>query len=84
MSSNWDYRSQAAQNLATSRRDQFQRSQGDEPFLDDDLIPNLKPTIAMSGNHEDVEVEITAGQKMLSAMSGSLLTSLLGTSSPVG
>lgn len=28
---------------------------------------------------DDIDVEITAGQKMLSAMSGSLLTSLLGT-----
>lgn len=28
---------------------------------------------------DDMDVEITAGQKMLSAMSGSLLTSLLGT-----
>lgn len=27
---------------------------------------------------DDMDVEITAGQKMLSAMSGSLLTSLLG------
>jgi solute carrier family 25 protein 39/40 len=31
---------------------------------------------------DDVEIEITAGQKMLSAMSGSLLTSLIGISSP--
>jgi len=32
----------------------------------------------MSGDNDDVEIEITARQKMLSAMSGSLLTSLLG------
>lgn len=32
----------------------------------------------MSGDNEDIDVEITAGQKMISAMSGSLLTSVLG------
>ena len=32
----------------------------------------------MTGDNDDIEVDITAGQKMLSAMSGSLLTSLLG------
>ena len=31
---------------------------------------------------EDAAVDISAGQKMLSAVSGSLLTSLLGTSLP--
>lgn len=34
--------------------------------------------MAMLRNEEDVEIGITAGQKMISAMSGSLLTSLLG------
>ena len=29
-------------------------------------------------DEQDVEIDISAGQKMLSAMSGSLLTSLLG------
>ena len=32
----------------------------------------------MMGGNDDIEVDITAGQKMMSAMSGSLLTSLLG------
>ena len=44
----------------------------------DDLVTGVSSTIAMSGDNDDVDVEITAGQKMLSAMSGSLLTSLLG------
>ncbi len=34
----------------------------------------------MTGDIEDIEVDITAEQKMLSAVSGSLFTSLLGTS----
>jgi len=32
----------------------------------------------MTGDNDDIEVDITARQKMISAMSGSLLTSLLG------
>jgi len=42
-------------------------------------MPAVTSTIAMTGDTEDVEIDITAGQKMLSAMSGSLLTSLLVT-----
>ena len=37
----------------------------------DDIEPNLEP---------ELEIEISASQKMLSAVSGSLLTSLLGES----
>ncbi|KAF4632955.1 hypothetical protein G7Y89_g5159 [Cudoniella acicularis] len=33
----------------------------------------------MTGDNEDVEIDLTAGQKMMSAISGSLLTSLLVT-----
>lgn len=46
----------------------------------DGLIPGVEETIAMEGDNGrlDIDVEITAGQKMISAMSGSLLTSLLG------
>lgn len=33
----------------------------------------------MTGDNDDIDVDITAGQKMMSAMSGSLLTSLLVT-----
>lgn len=52
------------------------RSQGQQH----DRIPGATSTVAMMGDDrgKEVEVEITAGQKMLSAMSGSLLTSLLG------
>ncbi|RDL33281.1 Mitochondrial carrier [Venustampulla echinocandica] len=53
------------------------RIHGDEPVL------GVSPTMVMIGDSPeadtDVEVDITAGQKMLSAMSGSLLTSLLVT-----
>jgi len=82
MSSNWDYRRQASQNIATSRdSSDFLVSRGNEPFHDDTFTPENMPAAAMNGNAAgpDVEVDITAPQKMLSAMSGSLLTSLLGT-----
>ena len=42
---------------------------------------DTSPAVVMKGRTEgesQVEVDITAGQKMLSAVSGSLLTSLLG------
>ncbi|TGO36574.1 hypothetical protein BHYA_0121g00350 [Botrytis hyacinthi] len=45
----------------------------------DDPIPGESGTVAMTGDNDDVDIEITASQKMISAMSGSLLTSLLVT-----
>ncbi|KAG9231926.1 mitochondrial carrier domain-containing protein [Amylocarpus encephaloides] len=45
----------------------------------DELVPGVAATIAMNGDIEDVDINISAGQKMLSAMSGSLLTSILAT-----
>ncbi|KAE8444129.1 hypothetical protein EG329_000817 [Mollisiaceae sp. DMI_Dod_QoI] len=53
--------------------------QGHDRIHGDNLIPGVTETIAMSGDNDDVEIDITAGQKMISAMSGSLLTSLLVT-----
>ena len=41
--------------------------------------PSTSNSVTMNENDEqDVETDISAGQKMLSAVSGSLLTSLLG------
>ena len=48
------------------------RIHGDNP------IPGVSSTIVMTGDNDGIEVDITAGQKMISAMSGSLLTALLG------
>ena len=43
--------------------------------------PSTSNSVTMSDSNEpNVEMDISAGQKMLSAMSGSLLTSLLGSS----
>lgn len=54
--------------------------QGHDRIHGDALIPGMSSTIAMTGDRDDAGVDITARQKMLSAMSGSLLTSLLGKS----
>jgi solute carrier family 25 protein 39/40 len=46
----------------------------------DDLVPGVAATIAMNGDSDNVDFDITATQKMISAISGSLITSLLGKS----
>ncbi|RDW73272.1 mitochondrial carrier-1 [Coleophoma cylindrospora] len=75
MAASWD-RAQPEEDLAT-----FESSH--DSVFGDDPIPGVVEPIVMSGDYtagdDDVEVEITAGQKMLSAISGSLLTSLLVT-----
>ena len=43
---------------------------------------NPSTTATMNNKTLDSEADISAGQKMLSAVSGSLLTSLLGISTP--
>lgn len=67
------YNKQGNQNFPDHLHDSIR---GDEPVL------GVAPTMVMVGDGPEAEVEtevdITAGQKMLSAMSGSLLTSLLG------
>lgn len=45
----------------------------------DDVPLYGPPTDSVSGRDHNGDIEISAGQKMLSAMSGSLLTSLIGT-----
>jgi hypothetical protein len=86
MSRRWDHNAESDSELATAlERDRSHRDAGYDRIHGDDPIPGISSTIAMTGDVEDVEVDITAGQKMLSAMSGSLLTSLLGKlSSPSG
>jgi len=80
MPAHWDRPAQTEAELATFERDRSWGGHGHDSIHGDNPIPGVSSTIAMSGDNEDVEVEITAGQKMISAMSGSLLTSLLGES----
>lgn len=77
MSGSWD-RSLTEETFASS----YDRAQNHDRIHGDDLIPGESDTIAMSGHNSldnEMDVDITAGQKMLSAISGSLLTSLLVT-----
>ena len=81
MSNSWEQRGQA--DAITTRFEREGHSgQGHDRIHGDNLIPGVSSTVAMSGdkgnNGDDAEIDITAGQKMISAMSGSLLTSLLG------
>ena len=79
MSAHWIRHADSDKELATVL--EVQRSfggKGHDRIHGDNPIPGVSSTIAMTGDNDDVEVDITAGQKMLSAMSGSLLTSLLG------
>ncbi|RAL68263.1 hypothetical protein DID88_008962 [Monilinia fructigena] len=75
MSGLWDSRpSSAADQLSTD----FEPDHlAHDRIHGDDLIPGVSGTVAMTGDNEDID--ITASQKMISAMSGSLLTSLLVT-----
>ena len=81
MSNSWEQRGQADA-IATRFEREVHIGQGHDRIQGDNLIPGVSSTVAMSGdmgnNGDDVEIDITAGQKMISAMSGSLLTSLLG------
>ncbi|TVY23915.1 Solute carrier family 25 member 39 [Lachnellula hyalina] len=86
MTTHWANDGQADKELATTfAKDTTWGGQGQrhDRIHGDDPIPGVEETIAMSGDvsgdSEDVEVGLTAGQKMLSAMSGSLLTSILVT-----
>ena len=52
--------------------------QGHDRIRGDSLNSGIASTVAMSGDDDDVGFDTTPRQKMISAMSGSLLTSLLG------
>jgi solute carrier family 25 protein 39/40 len=80
MSGTWDSRpSSANQGESTFEPELHFGEQNHDRLHGDNPIPGESTTIAMSGDTEDIDIDITAGQKMISAMSGSLLTSLLGT-----
>jgi solute carrier family 25 protein 39/40 len=78
MSNHWDRDSLSDNEIATKIEKQRFGGQGHDRIHGDNPVPGVSATVAMSGDNEDVDVDITAGQKMISAMSGSLLTSLLG------
>lgn len=77
MPGNWDKRD-GKNDLATVGGERRFGGQGHDRIHGDNLIPGASSGIAMTGDSQDIDIEITAGQKMISAMSGSLLTSLLG------
>jgi solute carrier family 25 protein 39/40 len=77
MSRRWDDHVQT-DDLATPFQRDGQRGTGHDRIHGDNPIGGESSAIAMSGDIDNVGIDITAGQKMLSAMSGSLLTSLLG------
>jgi hypothetical protein len=80
MSGNWERHADSDRELATTLdRERSFGGKGYDRIHGDNPIPGVSSTIAMMGDNDEIEVDITAGQKMLSAMSGSLLTSLLGT-----
>lgn len=81
MSSHWDRDGRMDEDhfATTFAREGSFGGQGHDRIHGDNPISGQAGTIAMSGDNDDVEVEITASQKMISAMSGSLLTSLLVT-----
>jgi len=75
MSRNWSHE-QTDDRRATIEKSNY-KGQGHDRIHRDSLIPGLSATIAMEGaNEEDDGIDITAGQKMLSAVAGSLVTSL--------
>jgi hypothetical protein len=67
------------QQIATQKHDEKEKSylQGQEIVEGDAKKQGAKMTTGEDGNM-DSEVDISAAQKMLSAVSGSLLTSFLG------
>jgi solute carrier family 25 protein 39/40 len=81
MSGHWDRRPLKDEELTTTfERGSNLKAHDHDRIHGDNPIPGVSSTIGMAGDNDDVEVDITAGQKMMSAMSGSLLTSLLGES----
>lgn len=77
MSNRWDEHVHT-EDLATPYQRDGHKGQGHDRLHGDNPIGGVSSAVAMSGDTDDAGVDITAGQKMLSAMSGSLLTSLLG------
>jgi hypothetical protein len=82
MSDRWDRDSTLHRDSATVYEtfDRTWAGQSHDRIHGDDLVPGVAATIAMNGDNDNVDFDITATQKMISAISGSLLTSLLGKS----
>ncbi len=79
MSGQWDRYSHTEDEPATTfESNEGFGDRGHDRIYGDNPIPRVSSTIAMTDDIEDIEVDITAEQKMLSAVSGSLFTSLLG------
>jgi len=80
MSGTWHSRPSSATQVETPFESELHfGEQNHDRLHGDNPVPGESTTIAMSGDTEDIDIDITAGQKMISAMSGSLLTSLLVT-----
>jgi len=78
MPGHWDRYSQTErESTATFQKDETFEPFGHDRMQDDHIIPGVQASVAMP-NIDDLEIDITASQKMLSAVSGSLLTSILG------
>jgi hypothetical protein len=82
MSDRWDRDSASDRDSATvfGAFDQTWAAESHEPLHGDEIVSGVASTIAMNGHVDNVDYDITAVQKMISAISGSLLTSLLGKS----
>ena len=79
MSGHWNREALSDNEIATAlEKHRGFGGRGHDRIHGDNPIPGISSTIAMTGDNDDIEVDITAGQKMASAMSGSLLTALLG------
>jgi hypothetical protein len=70
---------------STSENGGLRGVEGQRHYRISDEVPlSATPIGPLPGRDDNGEIGITAGQKMLSAMSGSLLTSLIGTFSIYG
>lgn len=68
--------------VATPSHGNSEHSPGQRHDISSNGAGSSKSVIMNDPNESEVELDISAGQKMLSAVSGSLLTSLLGTFFP--
>lgn len=78
--SGYDAKRLAGRTTANSERGELAANQGQRhDRIPDDLYLSGPPEPPLPGRDHNGDIEITVGQKMLSAMSGSFLTSLIGT-----
>jgi len=80
MPNQWDRGPPTEKQTATEfAEEDYHLGQRHDRLHGDNPIPGTSSTIAMMGDNTDIDIDITAGQKMLSATTGSFLTSLLVT-----